>query len=149
MTWNGDISAMGKLSANLRRLAEVPSRAAARVSSEIEGLIEEEFETGSDPYGNAWAPLTEYTLAKRTQTTEPPLTDRGIMRSTLDVKPMRGSGVSITIEHPAAPHQTGWSGPHSDGPARPILPSRTFPARWREAIDAAVDSEVQRTMGRR
>jgi hypothetical protein len=141
MGWDGDISQMGQLATNLRRLGQVPSRAAARVSSDIAALIEEEFEQGADPYGRAWAPLAKSTLAKGR--TPPPLTDTGAMRSSVDVRPMRGAGLSITIDHPAAPHQTGWSGSQGSGPARPILPGAAFPARWRDAVRAAVDVEIR------
>lgn len=143
-TWDGDISHMGQLAANLGRLAEVPSRASRRASAAIAELVEEEFQAGADPYGNAWTPLAPSTLARGR--TPPPLTDTGRMRESVAVQPMRGAGVSITIEHPAAPHQTGWSGPQGNGPARPILPGRTFPRRWREAIDAAIDESVKEVL---
>jgi hypothetical protein len=60
------------------------------------------------------------------------------------VRPMRGAGVVITIDHPAAPHQTGWSGPISDGPARPILPSRgDLPVSWKRELDKLTRKEIR------
>ncbi len=140
--WDGDISHMGQLARNVGKLAMVPSRAAKAVSAGISDLIEEEFEQGTDPYGRAWQPLTDATLEKRSQTVEPPLTDYGEMRRALEVRPMRGSGVAITIPHPAEDHQTGWSGSVGAGPARPVLPDGPMPARWAEVVSVAVGREV-------
>lgn len=147
MTWDGDISRMGQLADRIADLASVPARASRRVARELHDLVEEQFAAGADPYGNAYEPLTEATLEKRTQTTEPPLTDTGTMRGTLEVRPMRAAGVSITIEHPSEDHQTGWSGPQGTGPARPILPSRGMPPRWAEVIEVAVTDEFRRAAG--
>ena len=145
MSWDGDISRMGQLAQRVADLGSVPSRAAGRIARELEGLLEEEFEAGADPYGNAWKPLTDETLAKRSQTSEPPLTDFGAMRASVKVAPMAHKGVSITIDHPAAPHQTGWTGPQGSGPKRAILPDRAMPERWAEVIDVAVSDEFRRS----
>ena len=147
MSWDGDISKMGDLAQHIATLASVPSRASKRVAEAIEQLILDEFDAGADPYGNAWAPLEEVTLQKRSQTSEPPLTDYGTMRRSLIVRPMSGAGISITIDHPAAPHQTGWSGPRGSGPARPILPSKGMPLAWQEAIETATDEEIRKSVG--
>jgi hypothetical protein len=147
MGWDGDISRMGRLAENIGKLARVPSRASARVAEEIKGLIENQFATGTDPYGNTYKPLTEYTLSKRTQTSEPPLTDTGTMRDSLRVEPMRAAGVSITIAHPGEDHQTGWSGAQGSGPARPVLPPGPLPRTWRDKIDQALDELVRDELG--
>lgn len=133
---------MGQLADRIADLASVPSRAAARVSREIEGLIQEQFDVGADPYGTAWAPLADSTVARGR--TAPPLTDSGAMRGSLRVAPMAHAGVGVTISHPAAPHQTGWHGRQGSGPARPILPAGVMPARWAEAIEVAVTEEFRR-----
>ena len=132
---------MGRLAENIGKLAGVPARAAKRVSKEIAKLLEEEFDAGADPYGNSWAPLAPATLDKGRS--PPPLTDLGEMRRGMHVAPMRGAGVSITIPHPAQVHQTGWNGPQGSGPARPILPGRQMPPRWKEVIDAAIADEFR------
>lgn len=144
--WNGDISKMGQLANRIADLAKVPSRASRRVAVAITRLMYEQFDVGADPYGNTYAPLEESTLAKRSQTTEPPLTDFGNMRRSLEVRPMASAGVSVTIDHPAEDHQTGWSGPVGAGPARPILPYGVMPERWAEAIEAEVTAEVKKTV---
>lgn len=148
MTFTGDIRHMGQLASNLGKLGTVPSRAARAVADGIAGLIESEFEEGRDPYGREWRALTEATLAHRSQTTEPPLTDHGDMRRSVRVRPRAGAGVGITIDHPAMPHQTGWNGTQGTGPARPILPGMKMPRAWREMIDEAVDAAVRETVRR-
>ena len=141
MTWRGDISKMGKLADRLGDLARVPSRVAARASVAVADLIEEEFAAGTDPYGDPWAELADATLEKGR--TPPPLTDEGDMRESVVVRPMRGAGIAITVDHPAAPHQTGWTGPVGDGPARPILPSRgRLPESWRDSIADLARKEI-------
>lgn len=123
-------------------LAEVPSRAAARIASELEDLIQGEFDGGEDPYGQGWESLAQATLDKGR--TPPPLTDTRAMRNSLAVRPMQGAGVSITIAHPAAPHQTGWDGTQGSGPSRPILPMRDMPPAWQTVIDEAIEAEFRR-----
>jgi hypothetical protein len=133
---------MGHLADNLGKLAGVPSRVSGRIAGEIAELIEEEFAVGTDPYGRAWAPLAQATIDKGRE--PPPLTETGTMRQSVNVRPMRGAGVAITIDHPAAPHQTGWSGPRGEGPARPVLPDRQeLPATYRAAIETAIDEEIR------
>ena len=150
--WDGDMTAMGRLAEHVGRLTRVPSRAAVPVAEGLFALLYEEFETGTDPYGEPWQELTEYTLAKRSQTTEPPLTDYGEMKDSLSVDALPGAGVAITIgtpDKPAAPHQTGWAGPQGTGPARPILPMAAFPKAWNKVVSDAVGREVFGELRRR
>ena len=142
MGFDGDISQMGKLEDRIADLANIPSRASAEASKEIANLIELEFADGSDPYGKEWQPLSEATLEKGRE--PPPLTDTWDLRSTIDVQPMRGAGISITLEATyAPPHQTGWHGKQGSGPARPILPDRDeLPETWQEAIESAIEREL-------
>jgi hypothetical protein len=144
MPFSGDLSRMGQLADRLADLSEVPSRAAKRVAEGLSWLVAEEFATGADPYGKAWKPLAEATLARRSQTSAPPLTDFGLMRASVSVRPQRGAGVAIRVMNPpAAPHQTGWSGVQGSGPARPILPYRGMPEEWEELIEGAVDAAMR------
>ena len=145
MTWSGDISRMGQLAANVGRLAQVPSRASKRAAVEIRALIEEEFDAEADPYGNAWKPHAPATVERWGE--HPILRLSGDMRASLHVAPRRGAGVSVSIDHPSEDHQTGWSGPQGAGPARPILPSNRFPARWKEAIEVAVNETIREVTG--
>lgn len=144
MAWNGDISKMGKLADRVADLAEVPSRAAKKVSAKLAEFIDLEFTDGRDPYGDPWAPLSPVTIAMGR--TPPPLTDTKAMRKGVRVRPMQGAGVAITVDASyAPPHQTGWSGPQNSGPARPILPDRdVMPPDWEEAIDTIIDREMRK-----
>lgn len=144
MAWNGDISKMGQLAANIGKLASVPARASKRVAKEIKSLIQEEFREQADPYGNAWRPHMALTTYRHGM--HPILDLTGQMKESLDVRPRAGAGISITIDHPSEDHQTGWDGPQGSGPARPILPSNRFPARWKEVIDAAVRDTAKKTL---
>lgn len=144
MAWNGDISKMGQLARNVGKLASVPARASARVAKDIAALIAEEFQHQADPYGNAWKAHAPATVERWGE--HPILDLSGEMRRSVDVRPMSGAGVSVTIDHPSEDHQTGWSGRQGKGPARPILPSGPMPGRWREAINAALNSLVKETM---
>jgi len=139
----GDIEAVGHLADRVADLANVPSRAAKAVAFDLEGFLQDEFDEGRDPYGSPWEPLADATRERGR--TEPPLTDTGAMRASAVVRPARGAGVQVTIDHPALPHQTGWQGPQGWGPARPILPDREeLPVDWAEAIESAVEAEVHR-----
>lgn len=141
MGWSGDISKMGQLAQRVADLATVPSRASRRVATEIAGLIEEEFQAETDPYGNAWRPHAPATIARWGE--HPILHLSGAMHGGIRVAPMTGAGISITVPHPGAPHQTGWQGPQGSGPARPILPSGKMPSRWAGAIKAAIADEIR------
>ena len=143
MGLSGHMAALSRLADRCADLATVPSRAAKRAAVEIEALIEDEFDAGTDPYGTAWAPLAEATVDRGRS--PPPLTDTAAMRQSVAVRPMRGAGVAVTVAHPAGIHQTGWSGKGGKGPARPILPQRrALPEDWRDAIADAVEVEYKR-----
>lgn len=139
-----DLAAMGRLEENIGKLAGVPSRASARVARDIGNAIDGQFGSATDPYGRPWkphAPATEERWGAH-----PVLQLTQAMRSSVDVRPMAGAGVSITIDHPAGVHQTGWSGPQGSGPARPILPGEAMPPKWTEAIEAAVNEEFEKAV---
>ena len=134
---------MGKLADRVADLANVPSRVASRAAVEIQSLMDEQFNEGRDPYGTAWEPLAESTTDRGR--TPPPLTDTRAMRDSLLVRPMAAAGLQITIDHPAAPHQTGWEGKQGKGPARPILPARSeLPSEWQGVIEDLVAQEFRK-----
>lgn len=126
----------------IRQLARVPAQAAAAVAPKIEKLVREEFDRGCDPYGEPWAPLAQATLDKGR--TPPPLTDSGDLGE-VDVKPMRGSGVSVTLGAPyGAFHQVGFHVEGKPVPSRPPLPVHGLPESWRDAIAEEVETSVRR-----
>jgi hypothetical protein len=140
----GDLSRMDRLVANLGRLARVPAAASPAVSEWIAAAIEGQFEAGVDSYGDAWEALADSTVARGRHA--PPLTDKRDMRRSVRAFPLPGAGVAITIDHPAQVHQTGWEGPKSSGPARPVLPGEHFPAAWADAIGDLVAEYVNGTL---
>jgi hypothetical protein len=138
MMLTGDLGQLDRMAARLGELAQVPSRAARDAATEIEGLIDEEFDRGADPYEEPWQDLAPATEAKGRSA--PPLTDTTAMRSSVLVRPLAGAGVGVTIDHPAGVHQTGWSGPRGSGPARPVLPARgELPEGWIEALEKSAE----------
>lgn len=147
MSWSGDIGQVGQLAERIGDLARVPSRVAARVSEEIAAEVQVEFDAGTDPYGDLWAPLSPVTEARGR--TAPPLTDSSKMRDGIRVAPLPAAGVGITVPFPGGVHQTGWAGKSGDGPARPILPDRgVLPEAWEDVIFHACEDEFQKAVER-
>jgi hypothetical protein len=145
MALEGDINALGRIAASVGSLADVPRVAMPLAAERIEDLIQLEFDAGVDPYGDTWEPLAEATIA--TGRHEPPLTDTRELRDSLLVYPsLNGLRATIgTEDHPTGPHQTGWVGPRSSGPARPILPEVEMPETWASAIeDATIEAVTEK-----
>jgi hypothetical protein len=137
----GDFEFLGKLEANLRRLSEVPSRAAAESSESIADLIEQEFASQSDAYGNAWAPHAPATVRRWGE--HDILTLSGAMREHVTVRPMAGAGISITFDEDyAVYHHTGTRYMSR----RPVLPQETMPATWEAALEEAYANAFEEVM---
>lgn len=127
------------LQRTLRKLALVPSQVASEASKGIASLIDQQFDAGVDPYGQAWAPLSDATIAKGRGA--PPLTDDGDLRASVDVKPMPGAGISVTFDDPGVHHQYGTR----DMPARQIFPNRGMPDTWQREIADAAEAAFERS----
>ena len=143
------MSGFAALADLLGELSTVPSRAAAEASAEINDLLHEQFETGTDPYGKPWRELAPATIAKGRQ--PPPLFDTGEMASGTGARPAQGAGIELNVPFPGGAHQFGsrnvpW---RTRNPARPILPDGDeLPPAWERAIEKAVDNATARTMRR-
>lgn len=139
--FTGDLSQLGLLSANLAKLARVPSQVAGDASEGITQEIRSEFDAGTDPYGRAWAALKAATLAKGR--TPPPLTDSEATIDSLEVKPSAGAGITIEFG-------TDYVGFHQVGTvnmqARPPLPTGGFPSSWSKVISDATSARVEKAM---
>lgn len=134
MPFTGDVKVIGNLARNLRKLGDVPSRIAKRVADGITEELEHQFDTGTDPYGNAWAAIADATLRRRSYSkSRIPLTDSGAMAAKTYAKPLPGKGVAVVVAAPGAIHQTG----SKFMPARKILPDRGLPEIWKRIIDDA------------
>lgn len=126
MAVRGNIAALRSVGLMLAKLSQVPSRTAAAAAERIEDLIDQQFSDGTDPYGNTWEALATGVPSH--------LTDTTALRSGIEVKPMRGAGVSVTVDEAYAGfHQTGTS----SMPARPILPYAGLPSSWNDALEQA------------
>lgn len=126
------IAAMKRLTGTLRKLSEVPSQAARAASEKISKLIEDQFDAGTDPYGQTWARLADGRPSH--------LTETGAMRQ-FDVSPMSGAGVSIVAGASyAAYHQSGTR----YMPQRKLLPDAGLPESWAEALHEAVQEASER-----
>lgn len=147
------IASLDELAVAAEGLARIPELAAKGAADGIRAAIQAEFDAGQDPYGRSWVAVTETTMALRKVTTsdETPLTDTHGLRDSLNVYVRQdGPGVAIEIgepDHPAAPHQRGWSGPQNTGPARPILPYAGLPDTWERAIEEAVAASIDELIG--
>lgn len=134
--FGGDLSKLQQLAENLRRLAGVPSRMSRTAAVGIAVKIKEQFESGTDPYGNAWAPLAQSTLDQTPNRRGGPLVNTAAMSEGVVVVPMRGAGISIkfTVKGDiAAIHQSGTS----RMPSRKVLPEYGMPASWEEVLRRA------------
>ncbi len=120
-TYSGSLARLGQLAATMRRLGDVPSRAAPAVATELARLIDQQFSAGTDPYGKAWAALLPQTV-QRKGGDKRILIRTGDMRSAVSVRPAAGGGVVITIGPYAGFHQEGTK--HMA--RRMLLPGGTF-----------------------
>jgi hypothetical protein len=134
------MASFANLQKMIRSLASVPSQIARDASAGIAREIQAEFDAGVNPFGSPWAALKQATLDKGR--TPPPLTDTGEMRHGIEVKPLRGAGIGVTIPDPGVHHQYGTK----YMAARPIFPDR-MPDTWQRAIADASDEAFRRAKG--
>lgn len=122
----------------IESLARIPSVASKEVADEIRVLLEEQFSRGEDPYGNRWKPLASGERSHLYKT--------GDLLNSIEVKPMAGAGVQVTIGAAYGIfHQVGTR----FMPKRAILPDGpALPEAWQEAIARALDNAVARQMSR-
>lgn len=141
-----DLRDMGELADRLDDLARVPSRASKAIAGRLTELLDQQFESDSDPYGNPWAALAESTL-KRKRGDSRILERSDNMRPTVQATPARGAGVELRAEHPAGVHQTGGAAGGWRMPARKLFPEGgEFPEEWQDAIDEELDAAFASTM---
>lgn len=137
----GNFAGLGKLESNLRKLASVPSQAAASASAKIKELIDAEFAGQMDPYGRPWAPHKPATVKRWGQHAILDLS--GKMKAGVTVAPMQGAGVAVTFDQDYAEH-------HMTGTAnmvpRQVLPTNTLPASWNAALSEAVEESATKIL---
>jgi hypothetical protein len=131
------MGSFANLQAMIGKLSRVPSQVARGASDGISAAIQAEFDAGTDPFGDEWAPLEPVTIDKGRF--PPPLTDTHAMRDGIEVKPLRGAGISVTIPDPGVHHQYGTK----YMVARPIFPDR-MPDTWQRAIADSAEEAFTR-----
>lgn len=149
MALRGDFVALKNAIVKIKKLRNVVPETARLAAPELRALVEQEFATGTNPYGTAWKPLRPSTLKRHGP---PPLTASGAMRGGVTVE-ASGTDIVFTAPSPAFLHQYGWrrklpktrkikrkgqvvgSKTHgTGGPARPIFPNGRVPDKWRQLI---------------
>ncbi len=124
----------------LRKLVRLPSQIAPEVAKGIRKQIFKDFNAGTDPYGNPHKPLAKATLAKGRH--EPALLDTKKGRNSIEVFPLAGAGLGLTVgTHYMWRHQTG-KGP----PMRRFLPWNTLPATYERIWQKALERQAKRLL---
>jgi len=130
------------LADRLAQLAKIPSRIAAAVADKITEALREEFDSGSNAYGNPWKPLLPQTIRRKRG-------DARILRRTdalsaaTVAKPRGGAGVEITSLDYGSFHQSGTK----NMVARKIMPDGSaLPPAWSKAIQSALDEEFEKVL---
>jgi hypothetical protein len=125
------------LAKSAHQLARIPAQVVRPVADRYNALLQIGFDTGTDPYGNAWAPLAEATLAKGRF--PPPLTDTRAMRSQAVLVPMAGAGMELE-------EQVSYGVHHMSGndnlPKRRYFPDSGLPAGWRRVLEDELHKQV-------
>ena len=135
----GDPSQIATIRAALRELQKVPSRAAKRVEQYLNDRLQEMFDRGVDPYGNAWAPLLPSTVQRKKGDARI-LQRSDEMRGDTYARAASKSGINIHVGGAGYWHQTGTA--HMV--ARRILPQFGLPAKWRADIKRIVEEEIRK-----
>jgi hypothetical protein len=125
-------AAMADVATAIRDLVHVPSRASRGASESIAALIDGQFKTGTDPYGEPWKALKASTIKRKGHAVIG--IESSDMRRGIDVKPMQSAGVQITIDADYAAYFQR---------ARPLLPNRGLPVTWQRAITNALSESAR------
>lgn len=139
------IAELGRLQSMLADLAAVPRKVAEQAAPRIDRLLQAQFRTGRDPYGNAWAALKASTL--KTGRRPPPLTGftRQLRTGTKATAARSGIRIEVGARYGFF-HQAGFRVGKTRVPPRRILPQYGMPREWsavltrsaKEACRAAV-----------
>lgn len=134
--FNGDIGALDALSRALQGATDIVQDVAAESVIELRNAVDSEFTLGADPYGANWQPLAESTKRRRPWRDDPPLTDTGKMRGSLQVA-LAPQSILFSIDGPAEYHQRGGG----RLPQRKIFPNEgePLPDAWAAAIKDALE----------
>jgi hypothetical protein len=126
---------MQRIASAIRALTHVPSRASRGAATTIGRLIDRQFETGTDPYGRRWKALKPSTIKRKGHAQIG--VDSHRMRDSIDVRPMSGAGVQITV----GPDYAAYFAKR-----RPLFPTHGLPRAWRNAVTDALTQEAKATL---
>ncbi len=123
------------LAAILEELEGIPSRVSSEVAQGINALLKEEFDNGTDPYGNPWTPLLPQTIRRKGGDTRI-LRDTDALSSGTIAKASQGAGVEIVSIEYGQYHQA----------TRQILPEGELPTAWQDVIEQATERAFKKVM---
>lgn len=129
MPVSGDFAKLGRLASTLEQLGRLPGRVARRVAPAITAKLQQQFDSGTDPYGKAWEPLKPSTIARKGHDTI--LVETGEGRDGTKAIALPGAGVGIILGPKLQWHLLKTE----NRAARPVLPLYGLPKAWRERIE--------------
>lgn len=129
------------LSANLRKLATVPSRVAKMGAAGITNQIHRDTSSGLDCYGKPFAPLAVSTLRRGRK--PPPMVATGRSLDETRARPLSGAGIALVLGGAYEYHLRKTK----NRPARQVLPVRAgLPASWKRRLETAERAAVREAM---
>jgi hypothetical protein len=136
------IKALEQMSEQFQKLGgEIEDVAEASGLEIADDVVRDQFNTGTDPYGQKWKPLSPGYL--KWKKTRPGVGVKkigvltGAMAGSLNSK---ASGASFTISFGQS-YATYFNG------ARPLLPDKGLPATWIEVIEDNFGSQIDEILG--
>ena len=126
---SGDFAELAKVIKSLGNVAKdsIPT-IAIKGAVEINKVVEQQFASGTDPYGRSWADLKASTVKKGRK--PPPLTASGRMRRMAKAVPSAKGTITEKIPFPAPIHQAG----SAQMAARVLVPHGLLPRSWSEPL---------------
>jgi len=132
-----------KLARAAQALAGIPARAAGPIAVALNERVLDTYRNEQDPYGNAWAPLAASTVRRKHGNTVI-LYRSGASGADCGARAIAGAGVAVWAGGAAKYHQEA----SGSRPARPVLPDRGLPPKWRADIAAVLGKQYAAAMGR-
>lgn len=120
----------------IRGLNKIADEIGPRVASRIEGLVQQQFQRGTDPHGSPYAPLQPSTKERHGGGT--PLETFG---RHAQVKHLGKGRIIIVFDEKTARFHDEGTGNMA---ARALLPHGKLPASWQEAIDVEYKDAVKK-----
>lgn len=132
------MGALKELASRIKSLGDIPDKVGTEVAVKLKAEAEGAFSSGSDPYGQAWAPNADGSSSHLYRTG----TYRGSLRSQYGTD----GKVYLKLGPLANIHQN--EGITKKRPARLVLPNmlRPLPERWEKVIFETAENAVGKVM---